>query len=436
MHKRVAFAIVLSVLCVESVWAFQPPPFPRIGAFVTGSPQNYDEPTYHTKIARTSVAVFSYWPGWEHGRSVTFERMLENLKRANPNIQTFIYVETDAIGQSVSASGYLLPVWNKIKSMNWFLYRVGTIGDPVASFFQGGGGPFFQVNNTLFAPKDSHGMRWIDWYAQWAVTSYVKSNPSLDGLFTDNVFWRPRADGDWNLDGVTDLHTDPTVQRWFREGYAAYFADLRTLMPGKYQIGNIGTLGDSNAVFPELDQVLNGGFMEGQIGYSWSVETWGGWKAMMNSYRQIMKALSAPKLGMFAQVGSPTDYQAMRYGLTSCLMDDGYYTFNGSASYNDVPWFDEFNVKLGEATAAPSITPWQKGVYRRDFQNGIALVNPKGNGTQTVTLETTFSKIAGSQAPSINDGRPITAVTLQDRDGIILLRTPAAPQASSPVTAK
>jgi hypothetical protein len=149
-----------------------------------------------------------------------------------------------------------------------------------------------------------------------------------------------------------------------------------------------------------------------------------------------MKALAPPKLGMFAQVGKPTDYQAMRYGLTSCLMDDGYFTFNGSESYNDVPWFDEYDAKLGQATTGPPLTPWQKGIYRRDFQNGIALVNPKGNGTQTVTLEAKFTKIAGSQAPSINDGHQVTSITLQDRDGIILLRTRAVSQASSAVTTR
>jgi hypothetical protein len=426
----------IGMVALAAANALPPPPFPRLGAFITGSPQNYDDPKYQAAIARTNVVVFSYWPGWEHGRAVTFEEMLKNLKRANPAIQTFIYAQDDEIGQGVSSSGYLLPVWNKIKSMNWLLYRKGTEGDAVPSFWQGGGGPFLQINNTLFAPKDSDGLRWLDWYAKWAVSSFVKPNPSLDGFFTDNVFWKPRADGDWNRDGVTDLRTDPTVQQWYRAGYEAFFADLRTLMPGKYQIGNVETLGDAGAVFPEFNQILNGGFMEGQIGYSWSVETWGGWNAMMSSYRQIMRALAAPKLGMFAQIGSSTDYQSMRYGLTSCLMDDGYFTFSSSAKYNDLPWFDEFNVKLGEALAGPSIAPWKKGVYRRDFQNGIALVNPKGNGVQTVTLEAAFVKISGSQAPDVNNGESVTAVMLQDRDGIILLRSPSSSHVNLPAASK
>ncbi|HEX4674579.1 MAG TPA: hypothetical protein VH209_04580, partial [Steroidobacteraceae bacterium] len=56
------------------------------------------------------------------------------------------------------------------------------------------------------------------------------------------------------------------------------------------------------------------------------------------------------------------------------------------------------------------------------FDNGIVLVNPKGNGPQTVTLETSYLKIKGAQDPVTNNGQSVTTVTLKDRDGIVLLR--------------
>jgi hypothetical protein len=165
------------------------------------------------------------------------------------------------------------------------------------------------------------------------------------------------------------------------------------------------------------------------IGYSWSVETWAGWQTMMAYYRKTMAALAAPQLGMFAQVGSVTDYQSMRYGLTSTMMDNGYYIFNSSSAGNDAPWFDEFGAALGNSISTPPTTAWQNGVYRRDFQNGVALVNPKGNGPQTVTLETTYKRLSGTQVPSINSGQTVQTLTLNDRDGIILLRIAAPPPA-------
>jgi len=77
---------------------------------------------------------------------------------------------------------------------------------------------------------------------------------------------------------------------------------------------------------------------------------------------------------------------------------------------------------LGNATSSPQTTAWQRGVFRRDFENGIALVNRKGNGAQTVQLETSFKRLLGNQAPGVNNGQTVTSVTLQDRDGIILMR--------------
>jgi hypothetical protein len=85
----------------------------------------------------------------------------------------------------------------------------------------------------------------------------------------------------------------------------------------------------------------------------------------------------------------------------------------------------------------PGATAYQHGVYRRDFANGIALVNPKGNGTQTVTLETSYKHLSGTQDPTVNNGKTVTSVTLQDRDGVILERmTPQAVPDAPTLTVK
>jgi len=65
--------------------------------------------------------------------------------------------------------------------------------------------------------------------------------------------------------------------------------------------------------------------------------------------------------------------------------------YNGNGSYSSASWYDEFNVSLGAALQPAATAPAER-VYRRDFQNGIVLVNPRGNGTQTVTLGGTFHK--------------------------------------------
>jgi hypothetical protein len=61
----------------------------------------------------------------------------------------------------------------------------------------------------------------------------------------------------------------------------------------------------------------------------------------------------------------------------------------------------------------------------------VVLWNPKGNGVRTVNVgglvspagRTGLKHIAGKQDPAVNNGRVVTSVTLQDRDGVILLWT-------------
>ena len=79
-------------------------------------------------------------------------------------------------------------------------------------------------------------------------------------------------------------------------------------------------------------------------------------------------------------------------------MDDAYFDFSdgtgGSIYTTDVVWFDEYDLAgeqkhelVGERDRSPADQPWQNGVYRRRFQNGMVLVNPRGNGDHTVTME-------------------------------------------------
>jgi hypothetical protein len=71
------------------------------------------------------------------------------------------------------------------------------------------------------------------------------------------------------------------------------------------------------------------------------------------------------------------------------------------------------------------------GVWRRDYANGIALCNPTG-AAQTVTLETSYKRLKGTQDPTTNSGATVTSVTLQPADGLILLRlTPLATSTST-----
>jgi hypothetical protein len=429
MIKLLAAAATTLLLAFPAS-AADSPPFPRLAGVNNGSPHNYQDPAYQAKLAKLNWSLLGIWVGWGASSDTTMEQAVRAIKAINPGHQVFLYenpmeVDQDNVGEAV--------LFEKVDQMKWWAYERGSSGPLLLS-------PYgrvkerrqYHVNNTLFTPKDSSGYQQWEWHARWVVQQFYKPNPSMDGFFEDNVFWRPRIDADWNRDGVTDPKDSPQAGKWLREALAKRFQLFDTLMPGKLMIGNIADWGMSAAVLTELDQKLNGGLIEGIIGKHYSVETWSTWAEMMRWYRKTMAAVAEPKLVAFHQVGTVTDYKGMRYGLASCLLDNGYYAFTDETKgYTGVPWFDEYDSKLGKAVQSPVTVAWQKGVYRRDFENGIALVNPKGNGPVEVTLEEDFRRLTGKQDPGVNNGALTRKLVLQDRDGIILKRVKpvAAPTA-------
>jgi hypothetical protein len=162
-----------------------------------------------------------------------------------------------------------------------------------------------------------------------------------------------------------------------------------------------------------------------------SVESNKGWETLRLFYYWTFNYLRQPKLVIFNVYGDPKDYRFLRYSLATCLMNDGYFDFSPLGAYNfgSVQWFDEFDLAgkadtgwLGKAISTPPVIPWSKGVYRRDFENGVALVNPRGNGTVTITVESGFTRISGNQDRAVNNGKKAGNITLADGDGIVLIR--------------
>jgi hypothetical protein len=415
--------------------------FPRLGAYLIGSPQNYDQK--EAQIAKLNVAILGMYRGWKGRDGQTSEQVIAAIKKLNPHIKIFLYTNIGVLQYPIPR-GPAYTDLTPIDTAPWWLHVSRTSGSMVRSSF---GGDYFEINTTTYAKVNSSGERYLPWRAALDKSVYVTANPSADGIFVDNVYWRPRVNGDWTLSGTSQSDSNPATQQIYRLGYAAYIDRLKALMGAdKYVTGNVADWGEGGADISGYQGVLAGGLMESIIGQSSSYEAWEGWAGMMAYYTKVMKATATPQLSIFSQDGSATDYQGMRYGLCSALMGNAYYYYDlgvNTQSYNTVTTFDEFNSNLGAALTGPLVFPgahaWQDGVYRRDFENGIALVNPKGNGTRTVTLETNYKHLKGTQDPAVNNGETVRKVTLPARDGVILLRlTPkssvATPQAPSSLT--
>jgi hypothetical protein len=123
----------------------------------------------------------------------------------------------------------------------------------------------------------------------------------------------------------------------------------------------------------------------------------------------------------------PCVMRSMRWGLTLALMTGLYYEILVYRMHGTRWWYDEFDggegVRrrgyLGQPLGGPVKLP--SGVYRRNFQNGIALNNSTASA-RTVSLNGTFKKLRGTQNRTLNNGASVTSVTIPAHDGIILLR--------------
>jgi len=176
----------------------------------------------------------------------------------------------------------------------------------------------------------------------------------------------------------------------------------QTLGPNKILIGNGGDA---------YSDLLSGVFYEHFPS--------SGWDQMMSKYLAVGKVgVAMLNANNANQPGE--DYQKMRFGLTSSLLGNGYYSYDlGDLSHQQLWWYDEYEVDLGLPLGAA--VKLDNGVWRRDFERSIVLVNPTG---QTVHLdfEDVFKRIQGSRNPEINNGEEIRALDLAGSDGIIIMK--------------
>jgi hypothetical protein len=307
--------------------------------------------------------------------------------------------------------------------------------------------------------------------------------PSSAGVFMDNIFANLNGGGNVAasfLDGIHSFSGSNTASfpafgasyavmaRGMQHFFGTLQSTLATLNPGNtyYNFGNITQYGDNydlgaGVMTIGLENTMHGGLLESVIGVgasSWEFwQTGGGsaWNSLRKNYYQAMDFCIAPKMvclgtrlpaidgsqvaswavsGTLTNVATNTalEYQLMRMALCTTLLDDGY--FGASVNGYDpmlTRWYDEYgddsltqvNVKRGYLGMPLTVRPtaaWNAGVWRRDFDNGTILVNPRGNGSQTVALGATFTKLSGTQQPLINSGASVSSVTLLDGDGIIL----------------
>lgn len=368
---------------------------------------DYAKEATKARLANFDLVVLSFWRAYGAARVAA---VANDLHRRHPGIIVGQYTAVNEVAGSDRRDDANQDLVQKLDRENWWLRNPR--GDRVqwTSAFNA-----YDVNMTAWVHPDEDGLLWPQWKARRDVREVFRQWPSLDLVFVDNVFNAPRTRAAWRSEGHDDAPSDRDVAAAMRRGYVSYIDEVRKLMPGTWLIGNV----DHDLAAPEYRKALDGAFLESLIGRPWSIETRAGWPAMMSRYRAVSSEVRRPGLVIFHMSGGASDYRLMRYGLTSCLMGDGYFAYSADQGPS-TPWFDEFDVDLGRATDVGAPVPGGDA-WMRHFQHGVAIVNP-GPQPAIVSLPAGYRHLAGRQDTFVNDGSVAREVRVPPRDGVILLK--------------
>ncbi len=472
-------------LVISTSSAAAAPVFPQVGVQLIVGTQ-YVPTANIPQLAQYSwILLGGNYPQWpaanaSAGGYATRDQVVQALKGQPHTGKTAVtpFVVQYENFPDLNPSNSWFPEWSAaVAANNWYVYQSGSSGTKTQSSWNTS---WLVVNLAHVAGTDpttglypvqlATTLLYKRYYLGTGSGGAAMASTHLDGYFLDDLTQRDLAGSaaDWLRNGSDPASTDPTATAAETLGKADYPAELAKLNPG--------IIATANTEFGYNMSPTNGGGLgmtfsnltgklaQGMQQFMWS--TAGGQNNALNilgfagfmTWYQTIDANLAPG-GQAILTGGvlTTDYQLVRYTLCATLMRNGIavYAISSAASSTSTsdlvdptntatfPQFDEFwggslnlagylGTAASTAQGAVQTAPWQNGVWRRDFTNGIALVNPGNNGTQTVTLETTYQKLTGTQVPSINNGQKVTSVTLAAGDGLILMRVTQLPTPAPP----
>ncbi|MCX7019533.1 MAG: putative glycoside hydrolase [bacterium] len=186
-----------------------------------------------------------------------------------------------------------------------------------------------------------------------------------------------------------------------------------------------------------LDYTLCDGAMVEGFGEWGTPPLWGefgDWQLQMNRCLRIVRAGKA----LIAQhyLSSAEAVNERMFVLGMHLLIKGDHTFINMMAGDGLEWYPEYAINLGASTTPlPAsvddyIDPGLGGLYRRNFQNGMVLVNPTGAAISVPSLGATLWRALPSgggdvpedgTAPGAVAYTPVTSISLPSNSAAILM---------------
>jgi hypothetical protein len=280
----------------------------------------------------------------------------------------------------------------------------------------------YMLNLSDSVSTDSSGRKFNDYLPEFVATK-IKNVGLFDGVFYDNtwgdVYWINGGNLDVNNDNRKDSQAEADTL-WVT-GFKKMLDKTRALVGPEFIIAGNGR------TFEGYQKVINGMMLE-SFPSAW--ENNGTWSGSMNSYLKFTPLNRYPQVPVInVNKKNQFDYRTFRFGLTSTLLGDGFYSFDyDTTNHTQAWWYDEYNVNLGAAKSSAynlldiNNSVLKPGLWRRDFKFGSVLVNSTDKEQLYIFNKEEFDKIKGTQDTAFNNGAKINFLKLSSKDGALILR--------------
>jgi hypothetical protein len=431
------------------------PNYPRFGSYSIAGTQLASD----AALAACHVNVVVHYPGWQQSKGVSWATkctLVKSLSAIGTKIVPYV-LYTEITDSQANAGQANWEVWQQALNNGLWVYQNGATETTRIPAHVAGSS---KLNYTT-AGKLVAGENFAQWKLRWDYRlnvsggSFSNGSTSLtvttnaagfDGVFFDNVFAQERpaagtgATGDYDRNGTQDTLSGATSIALVQSSHLANSVFYRTLFPQAYVLANSA---DWPIYYPTgvtgtpLDQAFDGGVLEHL--QEWADGTRGNtMAAILTAIGVQMNGYRAPKLGIASVlISSATNYAALRYWHAICALTDSYYYPHVSANYLAQELgtinYDERMFSLGTASEATQYTPrYQsgangRGIYRRDFANGIVLVFAQDGTATNYTAQSlggTFHRLFGSLDGTTNNGTSMTTTpVMAPGTALVLART-------------
>lgn len=415
--KKIFFKI--QIISLLSVFLFSANPSQALqGTVKQNSPKlvNYYLPW---EIPNTEVEDLAKWDVLILDMEVQHNSLanLKRLRQLNPKIIILAYVYSEEASVNLNDTRYA-SLRSKILDQideSWWLK------DPAGKRVSIWGGT--QELNITDGAGQVNGQRWNDFLPEF-VSREIISTGLWDGVFFDNVWpslsWLNNGNLDINRDGKAESKAE--MDRAWVSGNKKILGRLHELIGDDYII-----MANSHA-FADYQPYLNGIMLE-SFPASWEAD--GTWSGSMRSYTNV-RNFKEPKTMVISANTNNTwamdNYRKLRFSLGSALLGDGFFSFDyGVNDHSQTWWYDEYEANLGKPISAPvnildkNNSSWKKGLWRRDYENGIVIVNSTADNQNYVFTNEAYEKISGQQDRRVNNGAKVNMVSIMGEDAVVLL---------------